>query len=320
MLTIMIITTIILAVLAIIVFIAIIYYFITSKKDSPLTKLGIIITILLSLISLSLGYIINKNIEKIDDNIASVLFTMADQIEEENFVNLAIEQAEKACNDGDYLSAIEIIKDALDKYPDNKRLKNALKKYEENFINSVIKQAEEAFNDSGYFAAIEIIKDALKKYPDNKKLKDALEKYKPVLLSNYKWLKNTTESDARELTYINEYNSDKYGNTYNTSFALSQGSVSFVTDEKYSKFKGIVAFPEDFKYDSYRDSAKVTVYADDDVYLWSSAEMSIESKPQPFDVDITGTKTITLVWECTGRNIWENWGDYATIFDGAFYK
>ncbi len=104
------------------------------------------------------------------------------------------------------------------------------------------------------------------------------------------------------------------------SFALSNGSVSFVTKQKYSLLKGVVACPQGIEYDSYRESAKVSVYLDDDVLVWSSSQMKVDSKPQPFEIDITGSDIVTLTWECEGANVWGNWGYYATIFNGEFLK
>lgn len=190
-------------------------------------------------------------------------------------------------------------------------------------VNDSIKKAEDAFTEKGYSAAMTIINDALTKYPDNGKLKKELEKYKkyePVALSSYEQLKNTTKGEVNQGTYVNDYTEDKFGNKYISSFSLSQGSVTFALNQKYSKLKGIIACPKEIEYSSYADNARITASVDNRSYIYTSNKVAVDSEPQEFEIDVTGVKTLTLTWTCDGMNAWQNWGYYATIFDGAFYK
>lgn len=263
-----------LIVITILIAIPTVFLLITSKKDTHLAKLGICLTLVFGILSFCTNNTINANINN-NDKVIDSMKSVVEKIEEENYVKEALANAEVS------------------------------------------------FNEQGYSAAVDIVNNALTKYPENSELKEALEKYKtykPKLLVDCEWIKNTTDEDVQENTYINDYTEDKFNNTYNTSFSLSNGSVTYYIDKKYSYFSGTVACPKGLNSDAYRESATIFIYDENENYLWSSGDVKIDSEPQFFKVDIQGVEKLTLTWECKGANIWENWGDYATIFDGEFYR
>ena len=194
---------------------------------------------------------------------------------------------------------------------------------EENIaVSQTIEKSKDTLNKLGYLPAINTLYDAKNKYPNNQNLDTAIKemtKFKPTLLVNLKWLKNTAEDSVNHQTYENVYLKDKFSNTYSSSFSLSGGSVKYAINKNYTTFSGTIACPYEVEYTSNADYAKVSVYGDGN-YLWSSSPMYVDSKPQAFNVDITGIEILELHWEYAGYNIWENWGYYSTIMDGILQK
>lgn len=93
----------ILIILTVLCFIPTVYLMVTSRKDTLLAKLGIILSILLTLLSFLADYTINENIEAVNNNPFNNIRSIAEQIEEENYVNSSIVQAEQAFNEIGYL-------------------------------------------------------------------------------------------------------------------------------------------------------------------------------------------------------------------------
>lgn len=250
------------------------FFIISSKKDTPVVKLSLIVSILSTLFSIVSFFKIDTDINRNNDNIANVIRSIVIETEESVSVSNAIEEA----------------KDALEK--------------------------------SGYLPAINILNEAKKKYPDNRELDTAIEElnlFKPVPLVNCKWLKNTAEDAVKHQTYKNVYLKDKFSNTYSSSFSLSGGSVIYAINQNYTTFTGTIACPDEIEYTSNADYSKISIYGDGN-FIWSSSPMYVDSEPQPFSINITGIKKLELRWECSGYNIWENWGYYSTIMDGTLQK
>ncbi|MBP3323729.1 MAG: NPCBM/NEW2 domain-containing protein, partial [Clostridia bacterium] len=101
------------------------------------------------------------------------------------------------------------------------------------------------------------------------------------------------------------------------SVSVGKGYITFLLNYKYDKFEGTVASPKGEESDSYRTSATLTIYGDgDEIAVFR--DFSDTSRPQDFSIDVSPYEKVTLSWSCKGSNIWEDWGYFATIFDGVF--
>lgn len=117
-----------------------------------------------------------------------------------------------------------------------------------------------------------------------------------------------------------EYFTDNYNNSYHHSFYAGTGTVTYLTNYKYSIFKGTVACPKGLNYDAWRSSASLYIYGDGSL-LASFTNMNCYARPIPFSLNISGYERITLKWVSSDDgNIWRDWGYYATIFDGIFVR
>ena len=127
------------------------------------------------------------------------------------------------------------------------------------------------------------------------------------------WLR--TDTDKKDA-----YFTDNYGNSYRHSFYAGTGTVTYLTNYKYQTFKGTVACPKGIGYDPWRTSATLYIYGDGKL-LKSFPHMNCYARPVPFSLNISGYERITLKWVSSDDgNIWQDWGYYATIFDGIFTK
>ncbi|MBR5869308.1 MAG: NPCBM/NEW2 domain-containing protein [Clostridia bacterium] len=141
----------------------------------------------------------------------------------------------------------------------------------------------------------------------------------PVLLGEMEIFANNTKggSWASYTNFTDDYLEDNYSNTYSHSVGAGCGSLTYLTNFKYQTLSGTVAFPKGLRSDDARSSATLTIYGDGkEIAVF--ANISETSRPQTFNLGISSYEKITLKWSCEGYNIWGDWGDFATIFDGQF--
>ena len=123
---------------------------------------------------------------------------------------------------------------------------------------------------------------------------------------------------------INEYLTSNYGVTYKNSVTCSGGYIGYLVSGKgYTIFKGVLGCPEGMHSDSYWHGAYIEVFGykdDEGTLLYTSDEITDASKPIDIEVDITDYDVIYFQWNCIGCNIWKDWGEFATIFEGRFMK
>ena len=143
--------------------------------------------------------------------------------------------------------------------------------------------------------------------------------YLPVLLGDMEIFANNTKggSWASNTNFTDDYKEDNYGNTYSHSLGAGCGSLTYLVNFKYQTLSGTVAFPKGLETDGARSSATLTIYGDgEEIAVF--AGFNETSRPQTFNLDVSSYEKITMKWSCEGYNIWRDWGDFATIFDGQF--
>ncbi|MEE5993904.1 MAG: protein kinase [Oscillospiraceae bacterium] len=126
-------------------------------------------------------------------------------------------------------------------------------------------------------------------------------------------------TDSKKI-YTNEKLVTNYNEKYLSSFSIDKGYASFlVKDRGFVGFTGIVALPKDVTPDRYKTSAQLDIYVDEEL-VFRSETFTSESKPQEFNIDITGAEVVKVIWNCDGSTYSKDWAYYATIFDGYFYS
>ena len=198
----------------------------------------------------------------------------------------------------------------------------------EAYINYALSEAEEAYNNSyDTKKAVEILENCTSDIGNDSRLADAIYAYRnnyTEVLANMDILSKTFDVTLEGGSRINEYLTDTYGNTYTTSVSYGGGYISYaIGGKEFSCFKAVVGCPKGLVSDSVCHGAYIKIYGSlngENTLLYESEEVTAETRPFEISVDVAGYDIIYFQWNCVGTNIWGNWGEYATLFDGCFYK
>ena len=201
----------------------------------------------------------------------------------------AIEGAEEYTANGDYESAINVLRDAISKIEEDVELATLLSQYEEKYCDYIIQQANAALELEGYQSAISIIKQAQDILPNNDSLKSAIvfyESYAPVYLANleyfdqeYDWYK-VLESDM-----------DNLGNEYHNSIACRYLDNTYILNGDYSRLCGTLY--QRYEYRDRDHNGHMEVYADG--VLIFSEKMSAGIYPINFELDVIDVNELRIV-------------------------
>ena len=201
----------------------------------------------------------------------------------------AIEGAEEYIANGDYESAINVLRDAISKIEEDVELATLLSQYEEKYCDYIIQQANTALELEGYQSAISIIKQAQDILPNNDSLKSAIvfyESYAPVYLANleyfdqeYDWYK-VLESDM-----------DNLGNEYHNSIACRYLDNTYILNGDYSRLCGTLY--QRYEYRDRDHNGHMEVYADG--VLIFSEKMSAGIYPINFELDVIDVNELRIV-------------------------
>lgn len=189
------------------------------------------------------------------------------------------------------------------------------------YRTDAVERAEQAYSSDGYQAAVSILDEALEIMKGDRELTDLRNYYysrKPIILVE---LQVFSYGDGGEYNASsNEYKTDRYGNEYSSSFSVeNQSTIKWLLKGQYRTFTGTIACPANFQYKNNLSNVVVTVIGDGKV-LFTSAESGPDEKPQCFSIDVTAVEELQIKWVCLpALNIWRDWCEYATIFDGTFH-
>lgn len=271
-----------------------------------------------------------------DDKYSEALAVLDDLLEEigeeDDVLNrqTSIKREEIADTANEYISeqkydeAIQYLNDNWEIVDSDEELTQIFEDSKKNYRDSIFDKAEAAYDSEGYKAALDMIREGLNVLPEDQELLDKQQFYeakKPVSLADYEVFSADTPSYSESMDIEkNEYNTDRFKNTYDSSFTKNyEGEATFLLAEEYTRFTGTVACPEGYETQSNLSNVKVTISGDGRT-LYRSGESGPEIKPQEFDVDVTGVEMLKIEWECMdAMNIWNNWCAYGTIFDGYFH-
>ena len=141
---------------------------------------------------------------------------------------------------------------------------------------------------------------------------------KNVRIEDMEIFKNKTKGgmDCTRTNKADRFLTDNYGNTYSHSLSVGTGSLTYLLNYQYLTFSGTVAFPKGCQCDSYRESATLKIFGDDQL-LAEFKNFNDGSRPEPFCISVKQYERLRLEWTCKGDNVWDDWGFFATIFDGV---
>ena len=242
------------------------------------------------------------------------------QAEYDYTIDCLIDEALVFTNHNDYVSAIQFLDEQLGVYPGEVRLQQAKDDCLVDFEKYVIEESFRVASEGNFTHAVSLTSSGLSYFTSApvSELHTIYLSHIPVNLGDMEIFKNDTKGGSWA-TYTNKtdkYLEDKFGSTYSHSLSAGCGSLIYHLNFKYQSFSGTVAFPKGLESSSARESATLTIYGDDQE-IAVFRDVTDASKPQEFNLDVSSYEQITLKWTCEGYNIWEDWGDFATIFDGV---
>lgn len=200
--------------------------------------------------------------------------------------------------EGDYVGAIQVIKDALEFYGQIDELK---KKHDE-FRNDMLKATEGYIKAQRYNKLINMLDKYAKIYPEDNDVNKIIEEYKPYVVGGYA-LADLEWSKTEGRLYTNKQGKEyknAQGNTFDSVVELcgyenldTKGYITIANDN-YVKIKGIIGYSA---YSYYKNGKAILVIKADDKVIYKSKVISANTKDIKLDVDIPNCKTITISWE-----------------------
>lgn len=242
------------------------------------------------------------------------------QAEYDHDIQLLLEQARVYQDGKDYAGAIDFLDASISAYPEELLLQQEKSDCLADYEAYVISESLRLAGEGEYRHALSLTEAGLGYFSSTQvsELAMVYRSYIPVILGEMEMFQNNTDGGmwATKTDEANKYLQDNYGNVYEHSMSVGCGSVTYLVNFKYQSFSGVVAFPKGLESDGARSSATLLIYGDEE-FLAEFTGMDEASKPQVFELDIHAYEKITLKWGCEGYNIWRDWGDFATIFDGT---
>ncbi|MBQ6808851.1 MAG: NPCBM/NEW2 domain-containing protein [Firmicutes bacterium] len=235
----------------------------------------------------------------------------------EAHAQLMLDQARDLLEAGNY-------DDAFAKLVEGEALLGALPQFQSareefyHYINNLaLDEAAAMAAQSNYSAAVSRLKTAAEYLGEEHSAPELLHKievytsYIPVSLMELSVY--ATNCTANDQVYRNFYLTDNQGKSYGSSLSMTAGSITYQLGGKYRSLSGVVAFPADATSSALAPSARLEIYGDG-ALIWASGEMSGAVSPVELWVDVQPYDKVALKWVCTGLELWNSWGYYATLF------
>lgn len=243
------------------------------------------------------------------------------QAEYDDNIQSLVEEARLYTANHDYVGALSFLDSCILTYPDELNLQQERNTCLADYEAYVIAESLRLANAGEFQHALSLAESGLNYFTSTRvtELTVIFKSHIPVILGGMEMFQNNTDggSWATKTDDTNKYLVDNYGNEYANSLSVGCGSVTYLVNFKYQTFSGTVGFPKGLESDSYRESATLLIYGDGEK-IAEFSNFNEATKPESFSLNISSYEKITLKWNCTGMNIWGDWGYFATIFDGTF--
>ena len=212
-----------------------------------------------------------------------------------------ISQVDQAVSSREYSTAKDILNSALTNMPEDEILSEKLNGIDDLEVQNIVDDAYSAADGGDWAGAVEILEGAQENFSSNQQIAAAYEDIKnkmPITLENI-----TTVSE-KEVYRLDEVVKDRWGNIYDGAVRIdgsNDGYGLFALDKKYTRFTGTV-----FVMDLASAGKKLwfSVYLDEELVYYSD-EITEESQPITFDIDVTGATSMRIV---TGNEGTFSWG------------
>lgn len=206
----------------------------------------------------------------------------------------------------DFIDAVEIVKNAIDEYGDDKRLIDMLPP----LVSDMYNQVEEYVKTERYSSAVSILKSYLNIVGEDKKASGLVKEYaskvsKGEYLSSMKY--ESKEGKCYVIEDVSDYK-DANGNVYEDVLEVvgyrnldTKGKLVY-ENKGYTTLTGSIGYVSDEDIEYYKDgSGKLFILGDGNI-IFTSDEVTESSKNQEVNIDISKYKKIILEWKPTNSN------------------
>lgn len=254
-----------------------------------------------------------------DDGRVSAAYDMVYTAQTGYEVDQMLESAAVYVDKQDYVGALTYLDQCIAQRPEETRLADYRSQCVKEFETYIIDESLRLAREGEYRHALSLANSGTN-YFNSTKVEELVliyTSYIPVILGEMEIFENKTEGGSwvSNTNKTDKYLEDNYSNTYEHSLSVGCGSLTYLVNFKYQTFRGTVAFPKGLETDGARSSASLYIYGDGEK-IAEFLDIDSGSRPQYFELDISRFERIQLKWECKGYNIWEDWGYFATIFEG----
>lgn len=203
-------------------------------------------------------------------------------------------------NTGDYAAAITYVNERLDIVGTDSDILLVLSECENEYRKAVISEAVNAYQSSGYQAALSEINAGLAVMPDDSELLSEQAAYlacEPISLFSIEPYTKDGYTEHRSSE------KDTMGNSYSdvlVGYGREGSSETYDIGSQYNRLTGTIFIPEWSK--GAENTAGVRIYGDG-ALLYENMNIASDTKPTPFEVNISGVTDLKIVLYC-GGDMW----------------
>ena len=153
--------------------------------------------------------------------------------------------------------------------------------------------------EENFDGALEMLAAMQEKYPNDEQLTATIE---DITAKRPIGMQDLEEIDALDIWYKNETIRDFFGNSYKGGMFLTYGDfkntyAEYKLDGKYSRFTGNIIVSTET-----RPNRRITywIYLDDEL-VQTREDITTQTKPMKFDIDLTGAKTMKIVMKANAH-------------------
>ena len=217
-------------------------------------------------------------------------------------------EAQTALDQGNLEEALRILAPLKKDYPDDADLSALTDQYETSYCSQIAEAASPLLEERQYQQAFDIVSPAYDIFPENETiagLYDQAEGHLPKSMDTLSWENDTlrgtkTTGDNVEDTHGNLY---EHAVIYTEPSAISMQTMAYSEGKdlcqlngRYTRLQGTLAIKAGSRGIQNDRTGIFRIYGDDTL-LFEAGELSEESEPQSFDLDVSGVKTLTFAFE-----------------------
>ncbi len=194
--------------------------------------------------------------------------------------------AAELSEDGDYLGAMQKIKNAQTTYGDSRVYKSAYREYEVLYISSVISKADTYLAESKYDEAVNALNEAKLNVSDSKEIEDKLDdiaELKPTKLNEMFVI------ESCDYSYHNEQLIDSYGYSHTSYYYFDWNNpyAIYNLDKAYTNFKGSIVATPTSEYEQ-----TLNIYLDGELAFTTSTNKFMTQVD--FNLDVKGVTVLKI--------------------------